>query len=114
VDPNKSPVFDASTQLPGPIQTNNRAEIYAILMTVRTIEVAGLIDFFTDNKPARDTYNKCNKRARLANHADLWAEIFVILEAKRVKILDAQPHRQTEGKTEEGTRMDEIMACTRK
>jgi len=82
----KNPVFDVSTPLPGPIQTNNRAEIYAILMAVRNIEVAGLIDSLTDNKPALNTYNKGTKRARLANHADQWAEIFDILEAERANM----------------------------
>ena len=45
VGPNTNPVFDAATPLPGQIQTNNRAEIYAILIAVRSIEITGLIHF---------------------------------------------------------------------
>lgn len=76
VDLDKTPTYNMSTPLPGEVQANNRAEIYAILITVHNIELAGKIDFFTDNKIARDTYNKGKDRARLANHADLWSEIF--------------------------------------
>ena len=79
VDPQKQPVFDASMPLPGEIQSNNRAEIYAILITVRNIEIVGKIDFFTDNKTARNTYNKGKHRARLACHADLWSELFTLI-----------------------------------
>ena len=70
----------------GEIQTSNRAEIYAILIAVRNIELAGKIDFFTDNKIARDTYNKGKDRARLANHADLWSEIFQCIEEKYIDL----------------------------
>lgn len=86
VNPHRQPVFDASMPLPGEIQSNNRAEIYAILVAVRHIEVAGKIYFFTDNKPARNTYNKGKHRARLACHADLWSELFAILERKNIDL----------------------------
>jgi len=72
--------------LPCEIQSDNRAEIYAILVAVRHIEDAGKIDFFTDNKPARNTYNNGKHRARLACHADLWSEIFAILERKHIEL----------------------------
>jgi len=86
VNPLKQPVFDASMPLPGEIQSNNRAEIYAILIAVSHIEQAGKIDFFTDNKPARNTYNKGKHRARLACHADLWSEIFAIIDRKHIEL----------------------------
>ena len=86
VDLYKVPTYNMSTPLPGEIQTNNRAEIYAILIVVRNIELAGKIDFFTDNKIARDTYNKGKDRARLANHADLWSEIFSHIEDKYIDL----------------------------
>jgi len=75
-----------ATPLPGEVQSNNRAEIYAILIVVRNIELAGIIDFFTDNKIARDTYEKGKDRARLANHADLWSEIFQHIEDKYIDL----------------------------
>lgn len=40
VNPHKQPVFDASMPLPGEIQSNSRAEIYAILIAVRHVEIA--------------------------------------------------------------------------
>jgi len=80
----KTPLIDASMPLPGKMQTNNRAEIYAILLAVKNVEIAGKIDFFTDNKPARNTYNKGRRRAILACHADLWSEIFTIIETKHI------------------------------
>jgi len=82
----KQPVFDASMPLPGEIQSNNRAEIYAILVAVSHIEYAGKIDFLTDNKPARNTYNKGKHRARLACHADLWSEIFATLDRNHIEL----------------------------
>lgn len=86
VNPNKQPVFDASMPLPGEIQSNSMAEIYAILTTVRLLEIAGKIYFFTDNKPAINTYNKGKDRARLACHADLWAEVFDHIERKHIDL----------------------------
>jgi len=86
VNPHRQPVFDASMPLPGEIQSNNRAEIYALLVAVRHIEYAGKIDFFIDNKPARNTYHKGKHRARLACHADLWSEMFAILERKHIEL----------------------------
>lgn len=75
-----------STPLPGEIQTNNRAEIYAILIVVQNLELAGKADLFTDNKIARDTYNKGKHRAEIANHADLWSEIFQQIDDKYLDI----------------------------
>jgi len=114
VDPDKTPTYNMSTPLPGEIQTNNRAEIYAILITVQNIELAGKIDFFTDNKIAKDTYNKGKDRARLANHADRWSEIFRHIEEnihRPLCILDSKSHRQTPRKERESTLLDERVAC---
>jgi len=86
VDLDKKPTYKMSTPLPGEVQSNNRAEIYAILIAVQNIELAGIIDFFTDNKIARDTYNKGKDRARLANHADLWSGIFQHIENKYIDL----------------------------
>lgn len=47
--------------------------------------MAGRIYFFTDNKPARDTNYKGKKRARLAYHADLWTEMFDLIEEKGIE-----------------------------
>jgi len=68
---------EAGTPLPGEIQTNNRAELYALLLVAQNLELAGKADFFTDNKIVRDTYYKGKPRARIANHGDLWADIFI-------------------------------------
>jgi len=75
-----------STPLPGEIQTNNRAEIYALLIVVQNLELAGKADFCPDNKIARDTYNKGKHRARIANHADHWSEIFQHIDDKYLDI----------------------------
>ena len=79
-------MFDASMPLPGQIQSNNRAEIYAILIVIRNIEISRKNDFFTDNKPARNTYNKGRNRARLACHADLWTEMFDLIERNNIEL----------------------------
>jgi len=80
VDTHKFPTYDMSTPLPGEIHTNNRAELYALLLVVQNLELAGKVDFFTDNKIIKDTYNKGKYRAIIANHADLLAEVFLHIE----------------------------------
>jgi len=54
VDLHHNPYFNASTPLPGITQTNNRAELYAVLLVTRHSELAGTIDFFTDSKITKD------------------------------------------------------------
>lgn len=80
------PMYNFSMPLPSPIQTNNRTEIYAVLIVLRNIKIAGKIDFFTDNKICRDTFLKGKYRARLANHADLWTEIFAHIKTKYIDL----------------------------
>jgi len=95
VDEEKEPRTNIYTPLPGLIQSNNRAELYALWIVVTNIEIVGKIDFFTDNKIVRDTILKGKLRARLANHGDLWAEISEQIERKRAGsegTLDAQPY----------------------
>ena len=113
VDLDKTPTYNMSTPLPGEIQTNNRAEIYAILIVVQNLELAGKVDFFTDNKIARDTYNKGKNRARLANHADLWSEIFRNIEEKYIDVTVywMPSHTDKHPEKKESTSMDEGMAC---
>jgi len=76
-------MYNFSRRLPGQIQTNSRAEIYAILVVLRNIEIAAKIHFI-DSKLAKDTFSKGKYRARLANHADLWTEIFAHIESKLI------------------------------
>lgn len=58
VDLHKTPTYDIPTPLPDEIQTNNRSELYALLLVVQNLELVGKADFFTDNKIVNDTYNK--------------------------------------------------------
>lgn len=45
VDEDKIPRSNISTPLPGPIKSNNRAELYALWIVVMNIEIVGTIDF---------------------------------------------------------------------
>ena len=71
---------------PSPIQANNRANIYAILVVAKIIELAGIIDYFTDNRIARDTYYKGKQRVRLTNHVDIWTDVFQYIEEKHLEL----------------------------
>lgn len=86
VTPDKVPQKNISTPLPGKLQTNNRAELYALWLVVQTIGIVGKIDFLTDNKIVRDTILKGRNGGRLANHGDLWAEIFEQVNAKQLDV----------------------------
>lgn len=61
------------------------------------------IDFFTDNKIVRDTILKGKHRARLANHGDLWTEIFEQIDKNRreVKVYWMSSHTDTQPKKKE-------------
>jgi len=67
------------------------------------MEIVGKIDFFTDNKIVRDTILKGKLRARLANHGDLWAEIFEQIEKRglEVKVYWMPSHTDTQPKKKE-------------
>ena len=111
MDLNKTPTYNMSIPLPGQIQTNNRAEIYAILPVVQNLELACKVDFFTDNKIATDTYNKGNYRARVANHADLWSEIFQHIEDKYLELKVYWMPSHTDKHTE---KKEKAPACMKK
>lgn len=103
VDEDKIPRTNISTPLPGLIQSNNRAELYALWIVVMNVEIVGKVDFFTDNKIVRDTRLKGKQRARLANHGDLWADIFEKIEQKglEVKVYWMPSHTDTQPKKKE-------------
>lgn len=86
VDLQHNPHFNASTPLPGIIQTSNRAELYAVLLVTRHSELAATIDFFTDSKITKDTFYKGLHRAKLANNSDLWIELFDNIENKGITL----------------------------
>jgi len=62
------------------------------------VEIVGKVDFFTDNKIVRDTILKGKHRDRLANHGDLWADIFEKIEQKglEVKVYWMPSHTDTQ------------------
>jgi len=40
-------MYNVAMPLPGPIQTNNRSEIYAVVLFVQNIEITPIIELFT-------------------------------------------------------------------
>jgi len=84
VDLQHNPYFNASAPLPGDMQTNNRAELYAVLLVTRHAELAAAIDFFTDSKITKDTFYKGLQRAKLASNSDLWIELLDNIDNKGI------------------------------
>ena len=80
------PLYNMSMPLPGDIQTVPRAELTAVLVTVSNIEYFGTIDFFTDSEITKDTYYKGKHRAKHANNADLWTELFQLIDTKNIDL----------------------------
>jgi len=72
--------------LPGQQQTVPRAELYALLLSVLHVEVDGVIDFFTDSLITANTFNKCPDRAKFANDADLWCQLFQHISIKNLLV----------------------------
>lgn len=80
------PLYNISMPLPGNIQTVPRAELMAVLVTVTNIEYFGTIDFFTDSEITKNTYYKGKHRAKHANNADRWTELFQIIDTKNIDL----------------------------
>jgi len=102
VSPDKVPTHNYWQPLPGDSQTLPRAELFAVLLVALHVEEAAVVDFFTDSKITKDTYYKGHKRAKFATNADLWVQLFNLIETKHVLLniywmpshTDSQPHKK--------------------
>lgn len=76
VNPELVPGFNAWQPLLGQVQSVPRSELTALCLVIEKVESGGTVDFFTDSKITKDTFNKGIARARFAANSDLWIQLF--------------------------------------
>ena len=63
-----------------------RSELIAVCIVVEKVEAGATIDFFTDSKITKDTFNKGFERARFAANSDLWVQLFQNISDKHLTV----------------------------
>ena len=86
VDVEANLVWGHSFNLPGPIQTVPRGELFAILYVIQRTSYNKTIHFVTDNLKVAQKYNEGKDSALLSTNCDLFKELFEILHTRNIKL----------------------------
>lgn len=72
--------------LPGPVQTVPRGEVYALLLLLEHAEAMSDIEYVTDNEGLHKTFNAGPRAGRLSNNCDLYHAIFKMTYEKAIRL----------------------------
>ena len=65
--------------LPGPVQTVPRSEAFALLTVLQQVGHGSQIEFITDNKSVKLTYDKGSGAVHLSKNDDIFSQIFTFV-----------------------------------
>jgi len=68
------------------VQSVPRSELTALCLVIEKVEAGGTVDFFTDSKITKDTFNKGVERARFAANSELWVQLFQNIKDKHITV----------------------------
>ena len=78
--------FGAHFNLPGPVQTVGRGELYALHFLINRLIPWSTACYVTDNKNVYDTFNKGKLSAMNSSNCDLWKDIYRLMDTKTLQI----------------------------
>ena len=78
--------FGLFAPLPGTVHTVVRGELYAILLVVRLVCIEAVVTVASDSKVNVDLFDKGKPACLQTNNADLWEELFNLVEGKSLSL----------------------------
>lgn len=123
VNPTGELTYGISCNLPGPIQTVPRGNIYALLLLLMDVQVLSELTYVTDNEGLFKTSNGGPKAGRLSANCDLYHQTFQITYDKAIRLKvrwmpshlsvgDARPQGISDLDLEGNKRVDEMAKKT--